>query len=373
MTMCDALGIINFEDSTAAVSGLDDYRPVPAISFMGRYRIIDFILSNMTNSGISQIQVYCKEKPRSLIEHLGTGLHYNINSKRGRLRILYGEKNFTSQVYNHDVANFMLNMQYIEGDSQPYVIVAPSYFIYSIDFNEVMRAHLDSKADVTVLYTSTDQAKESFLGCDELTLDKDKRIVSIEKNYGKRKSALISMEAYVMTKKLFIELVKKAAETSALYWFRDILIDSLPELNIKGYSVKGFVECLNTLPAYYRVSMELRDRGVANGLFKPNWPIYTITNDSCPTRYTPDAHASKSVVSNGCIIEGSVEGSVLGRNVTVMKGAIVKNSVLLPGAFIGENVKLDHCVVDKNAIVHHVKALAGTDEDPIYVKRSDRI
>ena len=92
----NALGIIYFEGSTATVEGLGDYRPVPAIAFMGRYRVIDFILSNMTNSGIDNIQVYCKEKPRNLIEHLGTGAHYNINSKRGSLRILYGEKSFSS-------------------------------------------------------------------------------------------------------------------------------------------------------------------------------------------------------------------------------------------------------------------------------------
>ena len=95
-----ALGIIAFEDSSVNIEGLGDFRPVPATAFMGRYRIIDFILSNMTNSGIDSVQVYCKEKPRNLIDHLGDGRHYNINSKRGKLRILFGEKTFSSPVYN---------------------------------------------------------------------------------------------------------------------------------------------------------------------------------------------------------------------------------------------------------------------------------
>ena len=190
-----ALGIISFENSQANVGGLDDYRPVPAISFLGRYRIIDFILSNMTNSGIDNVHVYCKEKPRNLFNHLGAGQQYNINSKRGQLRILYGEKSFAAEVYNNDIANYMLNMQYIEEDSNPYVIVAPSYFIYSLDFTNVLQQHIESKSDITVLYTNTSEAKEHFLDCDTLTMDKDKRITEIGRNRGKRKSASISLEA----------------------------------------------------------------------------------------------------------------------------------------------------------------------------------
>ena len=368
-----ALGIINFEDSTAVIKGLDDYRPVPAMVFNGRYRVIDFVLSNMTNSGIDNVQVYCKEKPRNLIEHLGSGSNYNINSKRGKLRLLYGEKSFSSPIYNHDVANFMLNMQYIEEDRNPYVVVAPSYFIYSLDYNTVLDKHIESGADVTVLYTSTSEAKTSFLGCDVLTLDKQKNVKAFDKNRGNTKTKNVSLECYVMTKKLFIELVEKAAATSSLYWFKDILKDSVSDLNIVGYKVNGFVACINSLSEYFRISMMLRDREVAKGLFKAGWPVYTQTNDSSPTTYSAGSSVKGSVVSNGSVIEGTVVDSVIGRNVTIRKGAIVKNCIIMTGAYIGENAKLDHAVVDKFAIIHHVKELKGTDEEPVYVKRRDRI
>lgn len=368
-----ALGIITFEDSTANIEGLGSFRPVPAIAFMGRYRIIDFILSDMTNSGIDSVQVYCKEKPRNLFEHLGDGSHYNINSKRGKLRILYGEKTFASEVYNTDIANYMLNMQYIEMDNNPYVVIAPSYFVYSIDFNEVLKQHMESKADVTVLYTSTNEGKEAFLGCDTLSLDKTKSVTGIDKNRGKRKNISVSMEAYVMEKKLFIELVNKAAQTSSLYWFKDTLADSLSELDVKGYAVKGFVGCLNSLSEYFRISMALRDHKTAVQLFRPGWPVYTQTSDSCPTKFNEEGSVKGSVVANGCVISGHVEGSIISRNVTISKGAEVKNSIILPGAYIGENAKLDHVIVDKYAIVHHVKKLEGTDAAPVYVARRDRI
>ena len=369
----NALGIINFEDNTATIDGLGDYRPVAAMTFLGRYRVIDFILSNMTNSGINSVQVYCKEKPRNLIDHLGQGARYNINSKRGKLRILYGEKPFSSPIYNTDIANFALNMQYIEADPNPYVIVAPSYFIYQFDFNEVLKQHLDSKADVTVLYTNTNKAKTEFLGCDVITMGKNKRIQSFDKNRGNTKNKQISMEAYVLSKALFIELIEKASEASSLYWFKDILKDSVKDLKIRGYGVRGYVACLNSLPEYFRISMELRDREKADQLFKAGWPVYTQTNDSCPTRFALNSSAKESVIANGCVIEGKVEGSIIGRNVTIREGAVVKNYIIMTDSYIGKGAKLDHVVVDKYAMVHHVNKLEGTDEAPVYVKRRDRI
>lgn len=369
----NALGIINFEDNTATIDGLGDYRPVAAMTFLGRYRVIDFILSNMTNSGINSVQVYCKEKPRNLIDHLGKGSRYNINSKRGKLRILYGEKPFSSPVYNTDVANFKLNMQYIESDPNPYVIVAPSYFVYQFDFNEVLKYHLDSKADVTVLYTNTSKAKTAFLGCDVITMGKNKRIQSFDKNRGNTKNKQVSMEAYVLSKALFIELIEKASEASSLYWFKDILKDSVKDLKMRGYGVRGYVACLNSLPEYYRISMELRDRTMADQLFKSGWPIYTQTNDSCPTKFSETASASDSVISNGCVIQGKVEGSIIGRNVTIREGAVVKNCIIMTDSYVGKDAVLDHVVVDKYAIVHHVNKLIGTEDEPMYVKRRDRI
>ena len=135
-------------------------------------------------------------------------------------------------------------------------------------FLNVLQQHIESKSDITVLYTNTAEAKEHFLDCDTLTMDKDKRITDIGRNRGKRKNASISLEAYVLSKKLFIDLVKKASETSSLYWFRDILNDSLEELKVTGYGIKGFVGCINSLSEYFRITMALSDRATAKGLFK---------------------------------------------------------------------------------------------------------
>ena len=189
-----ALGIVNFAGRNVHIEGMQTYRPVGAFSFLGRYRVIDFPISNMSNSGIDRIQVYIRRKPRSLTEHLGTGRHYNINSKRGKLHLLYSENGMDNDIYNNDIAAFIENMEFIEQVSEPYVVIAPSYMIYAMDYSQLLESHIESGADITLLYHSVDNAKESFLNCNVLNLNKQKGGLSMEPNNGKAKKRNIFME-----------------------------------------------------------------------------------------------------------------------------------------------------------------------------------
>ncbi|MCF0112244.1 MAG: glucose-1-phosphate adenylyltransferase subunit GlgD [Erysipelotrichaceae bacterium] len=372
--MIDALGIVSFGNDAIRVEGLMDYRPISAISFLGRYRMIDFVISNMTNSGIENIKVFVKKQPRSLIEQLGTGRHYNINSKRGGLQILYGETDdMTSGIYNHDVSAYKANKEFIEDAKQEYVIIAPGYMVYSINFEEVLKAHKESHADVTVVYKSIDTANENFFGCTTLELDDAKRITGTAVNMGRYKNRNVSLDTYVMTRKLFLDLVDEASRISSLYMFRDILRDCVEPLNVVGYAYKGYCACINSLPAYYNASMELIDHKVAKDLFKPGWPIYTRTNDSVPAYYGEDAKVTNCLIANGCRIEGELENCVLGRGVTVKKGCKIKNAVILPETYIGEDTTIEYAVVDKKVVVKSVKEIKGTETAPAYIKRRDRI
>ena len=150
--MSRAFGIVNFAGNHIGVDGMTVYRPIGAFSFLGRYRVIDFPISNMTNSGIDHIHVYIRRKPRSLVEHLGTGRHYNLNSKRGKLLTLFSEYNGENDVYNTDIAAYRENLECIENAPYPYVILAPSYMVYSQNFDTLLQNHIDSGADITLLY-----------------------------------------------------------------------------------------------------------------------------------------------------------------------------------------------------------------------------
>ena len=198
--MSKALGIINFSGNHIWVKGLQSYRPIGAMSFLGRYRVIDFPLSNMSNSGIDQIQVYINQKPRSLTEHIGTGRHYNINSKRGKVRILFSENGIENSIYDNEIAAYIENIECIENTPCPYVIIAPSYMVYSMDFDSLLQSHIDSGADITLLYHSVDNAKDHFLNCDLLNLNRQKGVLSIEKNRGNAKNRNIFMDTYVMNR-----------------------------------------------------------------------------------------------------------------------------------------------------------------------------
>ncbi len=370
--MLDALGIINVEDNDVKVFGLQDYRPLSSISIFGRYRIIDFILSNLTNSEISEIHVYCKEKPRSLVEHLGTGLHYNINSKKGKLKMMFPE-NDASPIYNTDISYFMKNMDFIEDSHKEYVVVAPSFMIYRVNFKDVLNAHIESKDDITVLYKNVDNAKDEFIGCDCLAFNKDKRIINIEKNRGKYKTRIISAEAYVLKRKTFISLVKKASETSSIYWFKDILAECLDEYKVGGYAIKSSLSCINSIKSYYDTNMKYCSREGVQRIQSDSWPIHTMTSDSAPTVYGENSKVINSIIANGCNIDGTVENCVIGRNVTIKKGAKIKDCVLLHNVKVNENIVLERVIVDKDASIEKIKEIRCKEEIPAYVRRRDRI
>lgn len=371
--MAKALGIVNFAANHIWVKGLQEYRPIGAFSFLGRYRIIDFPISNMSNSGIDRIQVYIKRKPRSLVEHLGTGRHYNINSKRGRLHVLFSESRAENDIYNTDIAAYLENLECIEKSHSPYVVIAPSYMVYSMDFDALLQTHIESEADITLLYHSVDNAKEKFLNCDFLNLNRQKGVESIEKNRGSAKNRNIFMDTYVMKKDLFIELINKAHKLSSMYSLSQIVNISCSELDVRGVAHRGYFAAITDFDSYYDANLSLIDFKAASNLFDEDWPIYTRTNDSCPTQYFETANVKTSVVSNGCQIEGTIENSVIGRGCVIKKGAVVKNSIILPDVVIGEDVYVENQIVDKHARLIHVKELIAPSMKPGYIRRDDTI
>ena len=370
--MSKVLGILNFEPSYVNVAGLEDYRPISATSILGRYRVIDFMLSNFTNSGIDSIKVHIKNRPRSIVEHI-TRTSYNINSKRGKIHLLHGETEFNNKFYNNDLQSFSTYMEFCDVENPSYVIIAPSHFIFKQDFSEILEYHIKSKNDITMLYQHIKDSDKNFLMCDALVVDDHKRITEFHKNRGKYKTNNISLETYVMDYITFKQLVKEGCETSSLYSFSDIVADCVRAMKIGGYQHYGYCACISTLKAYYDANMTIRKEKALTSLINDEWPIYTMTNDSCPTLYNENAKVRGSIIANGCQIEGTVINSVIGRNVIVKKGAVIKDSIVLPDSFIDKDVKLDCAVVDRLALVTHIKDLTGTKDNPIYINRGDRI
>ena len=220
---------------------------------------------------------------------------------------------------------------------------------------------------------SVDTAKEYFLNCFTLNLNRQKGLLSIDQNHGNAKNRNIFMDTYIMKKELFIELVHKAKKTSSMYTLADIVNASCDELDIRGVSHRGYFASITDFKSYYDANISLIDFKTAQNLFDDEWPIYTRTNDSCPTQYFDTADVKNSVVSNGCLIEGTIENSIIGRGCVIKKGAVIKNSVILPAATISEDVHIENHVVDKHAKVIHAKDLTADPEKPGYIRRGDTL
>lgn len=371
--MYKAFGIVNSSSKNIRVEGLEDYRPIGAFSFLGRYRVIDFPISNLSNSDIDRIQIYVQEKPRTLVSHIGTGRHYNINSKSGRLQILFSDTAKRNDIYNTDIAAYYENLECIEAMHHEYVVITPDYMVYSADFSTLIEQHIDSGADITLLYHSVDNAKEAYLNCNILNLNKQRGVLSIEPNHGNAKNRNIFMDTYIMKKDLLVDLIKKARATSSAFTLTDIINELHNDLDVRGISHRGFFASITDFQSYYDANMDLINIKTAQTLFDSEWPIYTRTNDSCPTHYYGTAEIRNSVVSNGCQVEGTIENSILGRGCIIHKGAVIKNSVVLAGAEIGEGVHVENQVVDKLAKILHVKEVISDPALPGYIKRNDII
>lgn len=371
--MARALGIISFSENHIWVEGMEAYRSIPAFSFLGRYRVVDFPISNMSNSGIDRIQVYVRRKPCSLVEHIGTGRHYNINSKSGYLQMVFADSQEDKDYYNTDIKAYADNLERMVKASNTHVVIAPGYMVYTQDFDELLKTHVDLEADVTLLYHKVDNAKEAYLSCDYLELNKQKGVQAIARNNGTTKTRNIFMDTYVMKKEVFVDLVHAAQKASSMYTLKHIINDMSDELDIRGVAHKGFFAPIDDLKGYYDANLALLEQKNVKSLFSDNWPIYTRTSDSCPTQYYETADVKSSFVSNGCRIEGTVENSVIGRGCVVKSGAVVKNCVVLADTVIGNDVHIEGQVVDRYAKVTRMKEIIADPEKPGYVKRNDTV
>ncbi len=374
--MAKAFGIVTCASKQTTIENLEKYRSVGAISFLGRYRIIDFALSNLSNSDISRIQIYVSgKKPRSLVEHVGSGRHYNVNSKRGRIQMLFPQVSARDSIYNTDINGFLENIDFISRMHEDYVIISPSYMIFKEDYRDLLQKHIDSEADITVLYHRVDNAKDEYLHCNVVNLNRQKGVLSIEKNQGNAKDRNIFLETYIMKKTLFVDLIHKAKKLSSVCTLLQIVDEECRNgnLDVRGVAHKGYFAAIVDFQGYYRSQMEALDIDTLETLFGENWPIYTRTSDTSPTQYFNGSEVKNSFIANGCLVEGTVENSVIGRGCRISKGAVVRNSVILAYTLIGEDVHVENQVVDKWVKITKTKEIVSDPDTPGYVHRDDHL
>ena len=268
---------------------------------------------------------------------------------------------------------FMENMECIRTVNCDYVVIAPSYMIYSQDFSELLQTHIDSGADITLLYHSTDDAKEHFLTCNTVNLNKQKGVLSLEMNRGTAKNRHIFMDTYVMSKDLFIDLVNKAHKTSSMYSLADIVNVACDELDVRGVSHRGYFASITDFKSYYDANISLIDFKTALSLFDNEWPIYTRTNDSCPTQYFEGSNVKEFRCLKRLPHRGNHREFCHRTWLCDQEGRRCEKLCHPSRRHSGHRRPSENIVADKHARITHVKEIVADPNEPGYIKRNDTI
>lgn len=367
VNMGNVLGLVfaNMHDTT--LGDMTKNRTMGSVMFGGRYRLIDFPLSNMVNSGISEVGVITKSNYQSLLDHLGSAREWDLARKKCGLYILPPFGNVESTLYRGRIEALYGAMSFIKHSRAKYVILSDCDVVTNIDYKPIVAAHIESGADITaVAHTgvySSDDIKTSTV----FNVDADKNVTSVLINPDISGTCTTSLNVFVMSMDFLIETVNDAMARGNVSFERNILQEKCRELKIKIYEYDNYFSKLNSPESYFKSNMALLEPENARKLFVPKRSIYTKVSDNAPVKYDLDSKVSNSLVADGCIIEGEVENSVLFRGVKVGKGAKVKNCILMQGTVVGDNAELNYLITDKNVSICENHILTSSPQYPMYV------
>lgn len=359
INMKNVLGLINLHENEEFLKELTRHRSLAVVPFAGRYRLIDFILSNMVNSGIHNVGILVPNKYRSIMDHLRSGKEWDLARKRDGLFILPPtHAHYAMGIYKGDMEHFHNHLDYIKRSAQQYVVIAGSHMVCNIDFTRAFQHHLDKQADITVVYCNNPGWASEAPRATVIKLD-DSRVTDMEVNPGKAKGDNMSMEMYVMAKSLLIDIVEGCVSRGEFDFVKDGIIKNIRRLNISGYRHDQYVAKINSIQSFFRHNMDILKPDVWQELFVKDRPVYTKVKDEAPTNYRREAEVHNSLIANGCVIEGQVENSIIFRGVRVHKGAHIRDSIIMQKCEIGADAVLENVICDKDVCITPGRNLRG--------------
>ena len=367
-----AVGIIFSNIHDKEIKELTSSRTLASVPYGGRYRLIDFALSNMTNSGINKVGIITKSNYQSLMEHVGSGKSWDLSRKNGGLMLLppFGAKE--SKYYTSRFEALFNAIAFLKGCTEDYVVMSDCDNVCNVDFSEILEYHVSKHADMTVVY------RKKVLGSDaiekvrtQFELDADGRVI---KTYiGKKHEVNVNKfsNIFVISRLWLLNILENADELDYHSFSRDVLTKGVDLYRIYGYEFNGYYASIDSLANYYKHSMELLVKENRDALFRANGAnIYTNVRDSAPCRYEDGGRATNSMIADGCVIEGVVENSILFRGVKVAKGAVIKNSIIMQNTEIGEGTQLNCVICDREVKVLGGRTLSGYETHPYFLSKN---
>lgn len=366
----DVVGILYAYVHEERVRELTENRVMASVPFAGRYRLVDFALSNMVNSGINNVGVITEEKYQSLMDHLGSGKAWDLSRKREGLYLLppFGAETKRSE---GKIAALGSIHRFLKNSHEEYVLLSDCDTVANIDYKDVFRFHKEKEADITVIYrhgTSPDTDRNTVF-----TVDPDGCVLDMLVKRGSDADCNYGMGMYLINKKKLMELVENCMSHNLYDFDRDLLQRHLRDLRVFGYEFTGMAYTITSFDAYFRANMALMDPKVRTSLFLPDRPIYTKVRDDMPARYGLGSVVKNSMVADGCVIDGEVENCILFRGVKVAKGARLRNCVIMQDTVVGENTTLDYVVADKEVVFGDGRSMAGYQSYPVFVAKGSHV
>ena len=369
-----AMGIIFPNSFDALIPEMASVRLMASIPFASRYRMIDFVLSSMSNCGIDNVAVLPNRKYHSLMDHLGSGREWDLVRKNGGLSIFPPYAESAKAVNTGRIGSLAGIQAFLKEQKEKYVVMADANTAINIDFKAMVDAHIATGADVTIAYN--EQAiPESFIKSDNvnkdfyysLTIDGGK-VKKIYVNPTDAGVLNLSLNIFVIERELLIDLVNTAFMRGQAHFTRDILLNQVNHLNIQAYKYDGYAARIWGINSYFEENMKLLDDYNLDALFAGG-PIYTKIRDDNPTRYIAGSKAANVMVADGCVIEGEVENSILFRGVKIAKGAKVKNCILMQDTVVEAGASIEYLIADKDVTISAGKEMKGTDSYPVYISK----
>ncbi|MGN0804065.1 MAG: glucose-1-phosphate adenylyltransferase subunit GlgD [Candidatus Coproplasma sp.] len=368
--MNSTVGVIFSSINDNHVPELTKVRSKGSIPYGGRYRLVDFTLSNMVNSGITTVGLLTKNNYQSLMDHLGSGKEWDLARKEGGLILLPPYSDESEVLYRNRLEALKGASAFLKKAKEDFVVIADSDAVYKLDYSKVIDEHIAHNADLTLVYHEHECGEDNSYMM--LNTDNDERIVSIDVNVkgeGVRKhyiNVLVARTTYLLG------ILQKAMARGLTSFSKDLIMPALNSSKIYGYKLEGHYSAIDSLSSYYKANMDLLDKNIRNEIFGDR-DVYTKVNDAPPAKITEDAKVVNSLIHDGCLIEGTVENCVLFRNVHVAKGAHVKNCIIMSENDIGENCNLAYVVSDKDSSIGKGVTLAGCEQHPYFVNKGSRI
>ncbi|WP_251445652.1 glucose-1-phosphate adenylyltransferase subunit GlgD [Vermiculatibacterium agrestimuris] len=369
--MNDLHGIIFAYRENPDLRELVQLRNTCSIPFGGRYRLVDFALSNMVNAGIDDVGLIVYTSYQSLLDHVGSGKDWDLARKRGGLRILppFSFSGKHGGRYRGRMDALAGVYSYLKTIRQDYVVLASGDLAANLPIAEAFEQHIKSGADITAICSGTTYTDPKL--CNYFSVDGQGRITDVAASPTQVKGDVASLEVYILSKSLLMSLVDQCAAHDVPSFSQGVLLASLGKLDMRVFRFDGYIARVTSVAGYFQQNMALLDPGIRANLFRTDRPVKTKDQSNPSTYYGPESKSVNSLISDGCRIEGTVINSILARGVRVEKGATVENCILMQRSSIQEGAVLRYAIADKNVRVCPGRMLMGHGTYPLVIAKNE--